>query len=146
MGFVEIQITLWIHWLNIRASKLLSLEVYYLYLGLYKSSTSFKIELKTLHFCETSWARHFCIKELSSEPTFSGLFDSCALWSLELQDIYIYIYIFFFLNKFIYLFLSAFGLCCGVQAFSSCSELRPLFVVVHGLLIAVSFFVAEHGL
>ena len=47
---------------------------------------------------------------------------------------------------FIYLFLAALGLCCCVQAFSSCSEWGLLFVVVRGLLIVVASFVAEHGL
>ena len=42
------------------------------------------------------------------------------------------------LDLFIYLFLAALGLHCCVQAFSSCSEQGLLFVVVHGLLIAVA--------
>ena len=54
----------------------------------------------------------------------------------------------FFKNIFIYLFLAALGLCCCAQAFSSCGEQGLLFVVVHGLLIAVASLVAvaEHGL
>ena len=55
----------------------------------------------------------------------------------------------FFLNKFIYfiyLFLAALGLHCCARAFSSCSERGLLFVVMHGLLIAVASLVAEHGL
>ena len=48
----------------------------------------------------------------------------------------------FFLN----LFLGALGLCSRAQAFSSCGERGLLFVVVRGLLIAVSSLVAEHGL
>ena len=56
------------------------------------------------------------------------------------------IYFFFFLNKFIYLFLAALGLRCCTQAFSSCGEPGLLFVVVHGLLIAVASLVVEHGL
>ena len=44
------------------------------------------------------------------------------------------------------LFLAALGLCCCVRAFSSCGEQGLLFVAVHGLLIAVASFVAEHGL
>ena len=54
-----------------------------------------------------------------------------------------------FLNKFIfsiYLFLSALGLCCCVQAFSSCGVQGLLFVAVCGLLIAVASLVVEHGL
>ena len=51
-----------------------------------------------------------------------------------------------FLNKFIYLFLAAFGLHCCAPAFSSCGEWGLLFVAVRGLLIAVASLVAEHGL
>ena len=47
---------------------------------------------------------------------------------------------------FIYLFLPALGLLCCAWASPSCSELRLLFVAVHGLLIGVAFLVAEHGL
>ena len=47
---------------------------------------------------------------------------------------------------FIYLFLAALGLCCCVWAFSSCGERGLLFVVVHGLLIAVASLVVEHRL
>ena len=43
-------------------------------------------------------------------------------------------------------FLAALGLHCFVRAFSSCGERGLLFVVVHGLLIAVASLVAEHGL
>ena len=54
---------------------------------------------------------------------------------------------FSFLKKslFIYLFLAALVLRCCAWAFSSCSERGLLFVVVHGLLIAVASFVVEHG-
>ena len=52
-----------------------------------------------------------------------------------------------FVYKFIlFLFLAALGLCCCVQAFSSCGERGLLFVVVRGLLIAVASLVAEHRL
>ena len=37
------------------------------------------------------------------------------------------------------------GLCCCAWAFSTC-EWGLLFVVVHGLLIAVASLVVEHGL
>ena len=47
---------------------------------------------------------------------------------------------------FIYLFLAALGLRCCARAFSSCGEQGLLFVVVHGLLIAVASLVVEHGL
>ena len=46
----------------------------------------------------------------------------------------------------IILFLAALGLHCFVHAFSSCSKWGLLFIVVHGLLIAVASLVAEHGL
>ena len=51
-----------------------------------------------------------------------------------------------FRSYFIYLFLSALGLHCCMQAFSSWGERGLLFIVVHGLLITVSSLVAEHGL
>ena len=47
---------------------------------------------------------------------------------------------------FIYLLLAASGLRCCAQAFGSCGEPGLLFVVVHGLLIAVASLVVEHGL
>ena len=48
-----------------------------------------------------------------------------------------------FFTNFIYcLFLAVLGLCCCVQAFSSCGE----FVAACGLLLAVASLVAEHGL
>ena len=46
----------------------------------------------------------------------------------------------------IYLFLAALGVRCCAWPFSSCRERGLLFVVVHGLLIAVASLVAEHGL
>ena len=52
---------------------------------------------------------------------------------------------FFLLNLFIY-FLAALGLRCCTQAFSSCGEKRLLFVVVHGLLIAVASLVVVRRL
>ena len=42
--------------------------------------------------------------------------------------------------------MAALGLCCCARAFSSCGEQGLLFVEVRGLLIAVAFLVAEHGL
>ena len=47
---------------------------------------------------------------------------------------------------FVFLFLAALGLHCCVWAFSSCGEQGLLFVVVHGLLIAVASLVVEHKL
>ena len=49
------------------------------------------------------------------------------------------IYFFFF-------FLAALSVCCCARAFSSCGEWGPLFAAVHGPLIAVASFVAEHRL
>ena len=56
-------------------------------------------------------------------------------------------FFFFLINKyfFIYLFMSALGLCC-TRAFSSCGERGLRFFAVHGLLIAVASLVVEHGL
>ena len=44
------------------------------------------------------------------------------------------------------LLLSALGLRCCTWAFSSCGKQGLLFIVVHGLLIAVASVIAEHGL
>ena len=52
-----------------------------------------------------------------------------------------------FIYLFIYFdYLAVLGLHCCAQASSSCGKLELLFVVVHGLLIAVASLVAEHGL
>ena len=54
--------------------------------------------------------------------------------------LFIYLFLSFFKkNKFIYLFLAAFGLRCCALAFSGCGEWGLLFVSVSGL-------VAKHGL
>ena len=52
----------------------------------------------------------------------------------------------FFIFKFIYLFMAALGLCCCARAFSAFGERGILFTAVHGLLIEVASFVADHGL
>ena len=59
---------------------------------------------------------------------------------------FIYLFIYLSIYLFIYLFMAALGLCCCMQAFSSCCEQGLLFVVVHGLLIVLASLVAEHGL
>ena len=61
---------------------------------------------------------------------------------------YIYFLLLFFkINLFIYiLFLAALGLRCCTRALSSCGEQGLLFIVVHGILIAVASLVAENGL
>ena len=54
-----------------------------------------------------------------------------------------------FLNKFIlfylFLFLAALGLCCCMQAFSSCGKQGLLFVAVRRLLIVVVSLVGSMG-
>ena len=55
-------------------------------------------------------------------------------------------FIYLFVCLFVCLFLAALGLRCCTRAFSSCSKRGLLFVVVHGLLIAVASLVVEHGL
>ena len=52
----------------------------------------------------------------------------------------------FYLLFLFYLSLTALGLCCCTQAFSSCDEWGLLFVVVWRLLISVASLVSEHGL
>ena len=44
------------------------------------------------------------------------------------------------------IYFVALGLCCCVQAFSSCGEQGLLFIMVHRLLIVVASLVAEHRL
>ena len=51
-----------------------------------------------------------------------------------------------FFSFFLSLFLAALGLCCCAWAFFNCGERGLLFVVMHGLLIAVASLVEEHGL
>ena len=46
-------------------------------------------------------------------------------------------------EDFFFFFLAALGLCCCPWALSSCGEQGLLFIVVHGLLIAVASLVAE---
>ena len=66
--------------------------------------------------------------------------------SLSFPPISFPILSFFFQFIYFYLFLAALGLCCCVQAFSSCGEQGLLFVAVHRLLIVVASLVVEHGL
>ena len=48
--------------------------------------------------------------------------------------------------QYFFFFLATLGLRCCVRAFSSCGEQGLLFLVVRGLLIAVSSLAVEHGL
>ena len=50
--------------------------------------------------------------------------------------------VFFKIYLFANLFLAVLGLCCCIQAFSSCGDQRLLFNGVHGFLIAVVCLVA----
>ena len=68
------------------------------------------------------------------------------VFSLSLFFFFVLHFFFFFINLFIYLLMAVLGLCCCMQAFSSCGERGLLFVAVHGLFIAVASFVVEHGL
>lgn len=81
------------------------------------------------------------------------LYNVNALFCFEFtfSSILAFIFIFFLLN-FLYLFVAALGLCCCVQAFSSCSKQGPLsgcsagvLIVEHRLECAGSVVVA-HGL
>ena len=49
-------------------------------------------------------------------------------------------------KKSITLFLGVLGLCCCVQAFSSCGKQGLPFLAVQGFLTSVAFLVVEHGL
>ena len=65
---------------------------------------------------------------------------------LRIRKIEVFVFLPSLILLFIYLFLAALGLRCCVRAFSSCGERGLLFVVVRGLLIAVTSLVVEHGL
>ena len=56
------------------------------------------------------------------------------------------LFIYLFIYLFMYLFWAELTLHCCTWAFSSCGKQGLLFVAVHGLLIAVTSLVAEHGL
>ena len=69
--------------------------------------------------------------------------------------VYFILFIYFLINLFIYFLTNLFiyflnfwlrWVFIAAQAFSSCGEWGLLFVVVHGLLIAVASLVAEHRL
>ena len=51
----------------------------------------------------------------------------------------------YFLKDLFISFLAVLGLCCCMQPFSSCSKREFIFIVVHGLLIAMASLVAVHG-
>ena len=51
----------------------------------------------------------------------------------------------YFLKDLFVSFLAVLGLCCCMQSFSSCSKWEFIFIVVHGLLIAMASLVAVHG-
>ena len=76
----------------------------------------------------------------------NSLCSSLTSWCLSFLRCYYYKRTFFKKNFYLFYFLAVQGLCCCVCAFSSCGEQGLLFVVVHGLLIAVASLVAEHGL
>ena len=59
--------------------------------------------------------------------------------------VYIYRYVHIFFNL-IFIFGCVWVFCCHARAFSSCGKWGPLFVAVHGLLIAVASLVVENGL
>ena len=68
-----------------------------------------------------------------------GVFPFVHVYYRLLNGILFY----FFINLFIYLFLSALGLCYCTWAFSSCGELGLHFIAVHRLLTAVASLVAQ---
>ena len=68
------------------------------------------------------------------------------MWNPFCGDKQVFVNIIIFLKILINLFMAAFGLRCCTRAFSSCGEQGLLLVAVRGLLIAVAFLVAEHGL
>ena len=81
------------------------------------------------------------VNKIDLVPVFTEFifwWESQTLKSKERVHLFIYIFIFSL--------LAVLGLRCCAPAFSSCGERGLLFIVVHGLLIAVASLVAEHGL
>ena len=78
-----------------------------------------------------------------SLPTLTScLFDNSHSNKCEEITHCYFLFLFFVFN----LFLAVLGLRCCAWAFSSCGKRGLLSVAVRGLLIAVAFLVAEHGL
>ena len=72
-------------------------------------------------------------------------YENGCKWNKYLQILFTkYINLKYFKNFFT--FLAVLGFCCSVQAFSSCSGQRLLFIAVRGLLIALASLAAKHGL
>ena len=69
-----------------------------------------------------------------------AVWESFRIFPLLFQSV------FFFLNKFIYLFLTVLGLRFCARAFSSCGEQGPLLIAVRGPLTVAASPVAEHRL
>ena len=72
------------------------------------------------------------------------LFFFHIYWSIIALNCFILFFLSFLI--FFILFLAALGLRCCARAFSCCGERGLLFIVVHGLLIAVASLAVEHGL
>ena len=79
---------------------------------------------------------------LQAIPNFllsSAYFVSLLVGRIPVSFLFFFKLIYYYFFKlFIYLFMAALGLRCCTWAFSRCGERGLLFVVVHGLLIAVA--------
>ena len=80
------------------------------------------------------------------EDLFAGTVIDAKFLAITVLFYFLFFYLFIKFYLFIYLFLAALGLHCCARAFSSCDKRGLLFVVVHGLLIAVASLVVEHEL
>ena len=65
-------------------------------------------------------------------------------WQILIKQFFKNINLFIYL--FTYLFLAVLSLRCCAWVFSSCGEWGLLFILVHGLLIAMASLVVEHRL
>ena len=85
------------------------------------------------------WFKFLLSQALESD---GSVFESWLCCVIAVASVSLTLFIFYF----IYLFLTVSGLRCRAPAFSGCSEWGLFFIAVCGLLIAVAFLVAEHGL
>ena len=94
-----------------------------------------------------------CVKEVYKLHFSNSICSLCVLCHIlviltPFQTFSLLLYLLWrsMISDLFFFFLAALGLCCCTWAFSRCGERGLLFIVVHGLLIAVASLLAEHGL